>query len=260
MNPKSIHYTIGGRAVILFLLLCYHDSFAQTTSKENKLVLYAPLRTFFERNPTIIAVEVAPWRPYYHYLDIITKADSSNKINYFDLTFPGDIFLLEKNFGKWSLPDSIIAAAIDTKADGHDVSFKAVYDSIFLSITYYSYNKDEEDWDRIYTPVRPPIKPHKGIPALEKDLTRAIRGISPKERLTDSVFIFQAIIGSDSTVTITDQITSENKLYAKRLATVINHSYPWHPLLLDVRKMKCYTKIYVKINSNKTVTVAIKQP
>lgn len=259
--------TTMGKLVFTFLLIiCAHTSFAQKVITKHKLVLYPPLRAFFQQNPSIKEAEVSYnfRRPDIRVLKITPLIDSLSKAEYFDLQFQGSLYLLQKKYGQWPLPESVILSAIDKNETGYDVAYKVVRDSIFLTLTYYHFPKDPsgEKWERVFEIPRTQdtLIYAPGTRALEKELAEAIAPISPEERLTDSVFIFRVVMGTDSCVTVYDQFTSENAAYAQKLAAAIDKSRPWCPFYHGGRKLKWYTKFYVKINSDKTVKWDIGQP
>jgi hypothetical protein len=242
---------------LLLFLACLNNSMAQEEKMENKLLFYSPLGDFFQQHPSLKEIEINNWKPGVYNLCFVIK-DSSLKREYFDLRFEGDKYLFEKKYRKWSFPDSLILPLIDKKADHYRASIKARYDSIFLKIVHY-YPREKEEW-YFFESIKDSIRYIKGMNTLEKELQTTIQHISPEERMTDSVFIFQAILKTDSTLTVDKQITSENETYAKALTAILNRSYPWKPYFHGGLKLNLYTRIYVKINNNKTVRVAIREP
>jgi hypothetical protein len=238
-------------------LTCLNNSIAQKEKVENKLLFYSPLRAFFQQHPSLKEIEINNWKPGVYTLGFVTK-DSILKREYFDLGFEGDKYLFEKKLGKWNFPDSLILPLIDKKAIHYNASVKARYDSIFLKLVHY-YPRGKDEW-YFFDVIKDSIRYLKGMNMLEKELQTSIQHISPEERLTDSVFIFNALLKKDSTLTLADQITSENETYAKALTAILNRSYPWKPYNHGGRNVHVYTRIYIKINNNKTVRVAIREP
>ena len=230
---------------------------AQEEKVKNKLLFYSPLGAFFQQHPSLKEIEINNWKPGAYTLGFATK-DSLLKWEYFNLGFEGDKYQFEKKFGKWNFPDSLILPLIDKKAIHYSASIKARHDSIFTKIVHY-YPKGTDEW-YFFESIKDTIGYMKGMNSLKKELQTSIQHISPEERMTDSVFIFTAILKTDSTLTVKDQITSENETYAKALTAALNRSYPWKPYNHGGRKLHCYTRIYIKINNNKTVQVAIRNP
>jgi hypothetical protein len=238
-------------------LACLNTSIAQEEKVKNKLWIYSPLRVFFQQHPSLKEIEISDWKPDAYTLGFATK-DSLLKWEYFDLGFEGDKYLFEKKFWKWNFPDSLILPLIDKKAIHYRASVKIRYDSIFLKLVQ-KYPRGKDEW-YFFEVVNDPIKYLKSMNMLEKELQTSIQHISPEERLTDSVFIFNALLKKDSTLTLGDQITSENETYAKALTAILNRSFPWKPYNRGGRNLTCYTRIYIKINNNKTVRVVIRNP
>ncbi len=242
---------------LLLFLACLNNSIAQEEKVENKLLFYSPLAAFFQQHPSLKEIEINNWKPGIYNLCFVTKDSTLNR-EYFNLGFEGDKYLFEKKFGKWNFPDSIILPLIDKKAIHYRAYVKARYDSIFCKLVHY-YPQGNDDWN-FFEVDKDPITYLKGMDNLEKKLQTSIRHISPEERLTDSVFVFKAILRTDGTLSKSEQITSENETYAKALAAVLNRSYPWKPYNHGGRNLHTYIWIYIKINNNKTVRVVIKDP
>jgi len=249
---------IGKILFTCFLFLAFLDnSIAQREKTKNKLLFYSPLRAFFKQHPSLKEIEINNWKPGVYALVFVTK-DSILKREYFDLSFEGDKYLFEKKIGKWNFPDSLILPLIDKKAISYTATVRARYDTIFLKIVHY-YPQGKDDWF-FFEKIKESIGYMKGIGTLEKELQTGIQDISPEERLTDSVFVFNVLYKTDSTITVANQITSENETYAKALTAILNKSYPWKPYIHGGIKLKLYTRIYIKINNNKTVRVVIRDP
>ncbi len=247
-----------GRSLFISLLFIasLHTGSAQTTKKNRKLLIYSPLRTFFQQNPSFKEVEIYRWEPRGCNRLTIKSTDSIVNREFFDLCFEGDKFLFEKKFGKWNLPDSLVASLIDHKADYWHATVNIRYDSVFIATTHEYYPKE----DYYFARIRDSIWYIKGMAALEKELQERIQHISAEEKLTDSVFVFTAILKKDSTITVDKQITSENKTYAKALTETLNKSYPWMPYMHGGMALSFYMRIYVRINEDRTVRVDLRQP
>lgn len=242
--------------ISLLLLVCFTNGIAQVTKKNKKVLIYSPLRTFFQQNPSLKEIEIYRWEPRGCNRISVKSTDSTINWQYFDLCFAGDKYLFEKKFGKWNFPDSLVNHLIDNKADYWHATVNIRYDSLFIATTHEYYSKEEFFFGRI----RDSIWYIKGIAALERELQAGIQHISAKEKLTDSVFFFTAILKKDSTITVDKQITSENKTYAKALTDVLNKSYPWKPYMHGGIRLKYYMRIYVRINENGTVKADFRQP
>jgi hypothetical protein len=242
---------------ISFLLVaCFNNGIAQKTKKNKKVLVYSPLRTFFQQNPSLKEIEIYRWEPGGCNRFTVKSTDSTLNRQYFDLCFEGDKYLFEKKFGKWNFPDSLITPLIDNKADYWHATVNIRYDSVFIATTHEYYSKEEFFFGRI----RDSIWYIKGIAALEKELQAGIQHISAEEKLTDSVFYFTAILKKDSTITVEKQITSENETYAKAITKVLNRSYPWKPYMHGGMRLKYYMRIYIRINEDRTVRVDYRQP
>jgi hypothetical protein len=178
------------------------------------------------------------------------------KNEYYELDFEGDKYLFEKKFGKWSFPDSLISSLIDKKAGTHHVTCNVRQDSIFAKISLTYYDPDELVFERIQDSVFY----IKGMQSLGKELQASIQDISSANKLTDSVFIFRAILRRDSTLKVDKQVVSDNEAVAKAFTATLNKSYPWKPYIHGGIKLNFYATIYIKINNDATVSAAIKQP
>lgn len=248
---------MGKSLLISLLLLTFlNKSYSQITKENKKLFLYSPLRTFFQQDPSLTEIEIYKWEPRGCNTLNIKSADTTLRQHSFDLCFEGDKYLFEKKFGKWNFPDSLITPLIDKKTDDYHITINIRYDSIFVK-TVHTYYPGEDSY---FFKIRDSIWYIKGMVTLEKELQAGIKNISSEERLTDSVFYFTAILARDSTITVDKQITSENKTYAKALTKVLNKSFPWQPFIHGGIKLKFYLRIYIKINEDKSVRAAIRQP
>jgi hypothetical protein len=87
-NTKRIHpvfsmpvYTMTAKLLITsFILLgCLNNSLAQRVREKNKLLIYPPLREFFQRNPSLQQIEISNWRQGGNRMKVVTKADGTQK-------------------------------------------------------------------------------------------------------------------------------------------------------------------------------------
>jgi len=224
-------------------------------------------KSFFEKNPHIQKITVGYKREIPVYFSLYFKKDQLNAASgyelpdeYYNLEFAGDKYMFAKNYGTFHIPPTP-ASAVDFIAGTSSLKCKVYYDletsgekdSIVYTISRYCCSEDVTDND-FYNRKRRFGAWYKG------NLSELAKSIESRYDPTlhsavgDSILVFKGLAFYNLTdiSLISGPPTPFSDFIQKEL---LNSGKLWVPAIMDGRDIKSYLKIYIKLNSDKSITI-----
>lgn len=224
---------------------------------------------FFKRNPVVDSINFSGTSVVYVYLkttwqDTAYKASSTNNYNWYDLNFIGDKYFFEKKYGVFNLPTAEINKLVQNKcSDQYYIRGSVKPDSIKCNFEFQCplpKVKREDDNEIIFTKVETNSRYKKGVKGLQKDLETAYlsKRFSNHNEENEIPLLFNVIVdGKDSCLKRIELIEGEYSEFAQFILDELKRNCLWLPSMQSGRRVKSWVKIFVRLNKDKTITVAM---
>ncbi|MFT3845742.1 MAG: hypothetical protein QM725_11860 [Lacibacter sp.] len=224
---------------------------------------------FFKRNPVVDSLHFSGSGVIYVYLkttwqDTAYKASSTNNYNWYDLNFIGDKYFFETKYGVFKLPTTEINKLVQNKcSDQYYIRGSLNADSVKCKIEFYCpvpKNKTEDEDEIIFTKIEIISGYKNGIKALQNDLQTAFNNyhFSKKINPNKSAMLFEVLIDNkDSCLKRIELKEGEYSEFTQFIIDELRNNCSWTPSIQGGRPVKSYSKIFVRLNKDKTITVAM---
>ena len=244
-----------GIAFFLFLLLCQVNAQNRVQQTET-LVRHAPFQYFFKKHPSLKEIRFEK-NLQSDSLEIeMVEVDTSAiaAFNRFDLSKESDRYFYRKRFSPFVLPAALYTGLLHKEADVVQVSGTVRMDSIFFSIKQIFYPKDDEGG--LFFKIEQPHGYAKGLHVMAQQMEAELSHFSIQP--SDSTVMIRFILGKDGTLTrFTIEKGDPEDAYTKQLVALLQASGPWLPFETGGRKVKAYIRLFIRINPDKTYTLAM---
>lgn len=238
-------------------------SFVNTTSKD-----------FFTRNAVIQKVRFYVYADGTQHMDIYLKTiwqDTTYNNSYFNnyesynLSFTGDNFFFEKQYGRFSFPDKELATASLNKCSKPSlIKCTADADSIKCKLEFNCPVKKEvkagDEEEIIFTKVELLSGYKNGIKELQNKIEISYRNsnLFKLKRSFETALLFEIIIDNkDSCLKRIELKKGDYSEFAQFVMDELKTTCSWTPSLQGGRSVKSYTKIFIRLNKDNSITVAM---
>lgn len=193
---------------------------------------------------------------------VYTRNDSLNNLfRYLNFNFIGDSVLFEKFYGPLQFPDTEFEEFLKNKRfDTHNSVMTVSKDSVKIKSISYRIKKQKPKKDEIvFTKVEIYGGYKGGAIKLKAQIQKNFDAhFSGKEiQLKDSTFIFQAIIPSkDSCLQEVRVLYGEESFFKQFIIEQLYAACQWEPAYGGGRPVKAWRRIFVRLNSDRSITVA----
>jgi hypothetical protein len=254
---------------ILLLSFLFSNSsvFAQNNRKFDTAFSSISYANYFQKNSSIKKIEFYTYKDKSKYLEVFPKtiwqamgANYTNLKMYesYNFGFPGDIYLLEKKYGRIDLPEKEIVALIKkTCGEFYTIRGYITTDSIRLELSYTCTTDPEEKY---FEKVEIGVRYTGSVNRLKQQLEDAIKikNIVLTDNIEDSVLIFNTILDNkDSSLKRIELIEGKYSVFSQTMLETLIKSGPWLPPLQGGRPVRAYFKIFIRLQKDKAITVAI---
>jgi hypothetical protein len=240
------------------LLMFFAAAYGQVKKEKNSVLIYPQAKTFFLQNLHVKEIRFQTSLQEEIYVNVVEKGDADESgSNRFSFGFIGDLYLFEKKFGAFNFPFSYIRNQLDFKADRSSVTGYIRQDTVFFKIIN-EYASRNPSADKIWLKVEDTIALLQPLTVLEQQLAAAVRNVSPREKLFDSVFLFKLLLEKTGVISEVTTITGEGAAYAAAFMPVLKASGPWDPFETGGRGVRTRVLFYIRLNSDGSVTAAYK--
>lgn len=225
---------------------------------------------FFKRNPVVDTIRFFRYSDGAESIDIYKKtmqqdtsqnSFSSNYYKSYDLSFLGDRYFFEKKYGAFNFPIKEINLSVHNKcSDSFYVSGTIKQGFIKYEIQFYCpVKKDTSEDEMIFSKIEKLSGYKNGTKALQQHLQTAyIKNFTNKPRTQfDSALLFQVMIGKDSCLQKIELIEGKYSEFAEYIMNELKNACSWEPYIKDGRPTRSYSKIFVRLNKDNTITVAM---
>ena len=225
---------------------------------------------FFCINPVIDSIEVyersSGLKTLYVYVKSFDQDSSVQKrktsnYEYYDMDFLGDEYLFEKKYGKLNLPKYVMEYAL-TKSLNQSCRLQTVLgeDSIRCFVECYFPIKTGDDDDKIFTKVERGPKYVKGLQQLQNQIEAALKQKYPdgEKQPIDSVLIYKILVDrKDSCLLSIELEEGQYSSFAQIISDEVKSACSWTPADGGGRPITSHHKMFVRLNKNNSITVAI---
>lgn len=253
--------------ILIFVLLC-SPSFAQENQKFDTTFPNTSSIKYFQQNPPIKKVSfytgISESRSLSIYPKTIWQASENenyvNRNNYesFDLSFQGDLYLLGKKYGLINFPEKEINELVK-KTCGKKFSLRGIItpDSIHLQLTYNCITKPIDPEEKIFVKIEKERGYKGGVKKLKQHLEDEIKNknISLSKNIEDSVLIFTAVLSKDSSLLRLELIEGNYSAFSQAIMDFLIKPRTWLPTEAGGRPVKSYSKIFIRLHKDKSLTV-----
>lgn len=242
-------------------IITVDTSFVNTSSKD-----------FFDRNPVVKKVEFNIYSESIKYISIYLKTiwqDTTYKNSYFNnyesynLSFTGDSYFFEKQYGNFTLPEKEFTAVVLNRCSKpYSIKCAAYADSIKCKIEFNCPIKKEETYEDeiVFTKVEILSGYKKGIKELEKKIETSYRNskLFKQKKSVEAALLFDIIVDNkDSCLKRIELKRGSYSHFAQFIIDELMTSCEWTPSIQGGRPVKSFTKIFVLLNKDRTITIAM---
>lgn len=241
------------------LFLCFNALPAQAQDKTvqtEKLVIYTPLKQFFEKHGTLKEIRFSKeWPTDSLELDMIER-DSSlvPAFNHFHLAEESDRYFYLKRFEPFSIPQSLYEQWIDRKADLTHISGTIRKDSIFFTLRHTYFKRDEDE--KIFIKIESKWGHPKGLHVLARELEAKLSCFNVPAN--DSTLQIKYLLERNGSLSF-QKVEKENaeSPYVQEVLNAVQESGSWIPFETGGFKARRYVELFIRINRDKTYTIAM---
>lgn len=260
------------RICFLFLFAVSLTSSAQKMQIVDTCFVNTSSKDFFTRNPVIEKVQFNIYADSVNYISVYPKTiwqDTTYKNSYFNnyesynLSFIGDRYFFEKQYGKFTLPVKELAAAslnrcslpsyINCTADAGSIKCRLEFNC--------PVKKEEEDEDEmVFTKVEVLSGYKNGIKELQKKIENSYRNNSQfkQKQPVETAILFDIIVDNkDSCLKRIELKRGSYSPFAQFIMDELKTSCSWTPSEQGGRPVKSYSKIFIRLNKDNSITVAM---
>ncbi|MEQ1798537.1 MAG: hypothetical protein ABL872_11340 [Lacibacter sp.] len=258
------------RIYFLLLFAVSLNSSAQNTQIVDTSFVNTSSKDFFTRNPVIEKVQFNIYADSVNYISVYPKTiwqDTTYKNSYFnnyesyDLSFIGDSYFFEKKYGRFPSPNKELAAAsLNRCSKPSFIKCAADADSIKCRLEFNCPVKKEEIDEMVFTKVEILSGYKNGIKELQKKIETSYRNGSlfKKNRPVETALLFDIIIDNkDSCLKRIELKRGNYSPFAQFIMDELKTSCSWTPSEQGGRPVKSYTKIFIRLNKDNSITVAM---
>ncbi|RXK59404.1 hypothetical protein ESA94_14825 [Lacibacter luteus] len=249
-------YSLIGNAQLITI----DTFFANTSSKQ-----------FFKQNTLVEKISFSNYADGSKHIDVYRKgiwqADSynysiPNSYESYDLNFIGDNYFFQKKYGTIRFPDREIDSLSKNKCSEFPYVRGIIYpDSIRCKIEFQCPVEIKNDSDEIvFTKVEVPWGYEGGVKALQQKIQSAYQNkyVKSQHSSADSAFLFSILVDSKSSCLLRIELTQGNySSFAQFFIDELRTACQWKPNLQGGRAVRSFTKVFVRLNKNQTITVAM---
>lgn len=190
-----------------------------------------------------------------------TKKSRTSEREYFDMDFLGDEYLFEKKYGKLNLPTNVMQYAL-TRSRNLNCGLQTILkgDSIRCFVECYFQIKTGDDEDKIFTKVERGPKYVKGLQQLQNQIEAALKQKYPdgEKQPIDSVLIYKILVDrKDSCLLSIELEEGQYSSFAQIISDEVKSACSWTPADGGGRPITSHHKMFVRLNKNNSITVAI---
>jgi len=261
------------RIYFLLLFVVSLTSSAQKTQIVDTSFVNNSSKDFFTRNPIIEKVQFAIYSESTKYVSVYSrtvwedttfrKASSFKNYESYNLSFIGDSYFFEKQYGKFTLPDKELAAAsLNRCGQVYFIKCTADTDSIKCRLEFNCpVTKEETDEDEmIFIKVEVLWGYKNGIKELQKKIENSYRNNSlfKQNRPVETALLFDIIVDNkDSCLKRIELKRGSYSPFAQFIMDELKTACSWTPSEQGGRPVKSYTKIFIRLHKDNSITVAM---
>ncbi len=262
------------RICFLLLFAVSLTSSAQKTQIVDTSFVNTSSKGFFIRNPVIEKVRFYTYASRTKSIDVYPKTIwqdtayknwSINNYESYNLHFTGDSYFFEKKYGTFNFPDKeIVAASLNKCSKPYYIKCSADADSIKCKLEFtcpLKKEKKEGDEDEIiFTKIETLSGYKNGIKELQKKIESSYRKSNwlKQKPTVDSAFLFAIIIDNKDSCLKRIELTEGNySPFAQFIIEELKTACSWIPSQQGGRPVKSYSKIFIRLNKDNSITVAM---
>ena len=266
-------------ACLIFLTLVSLGTAAQKNQVFDTSFLTSSSKQFFNNNPVVNKIEYHLWasgsRTMYVYpktiwLDSTYIKTGFDNYEYYDFNFLGDRYLFEKKYSSLKLPEREMNIVLKKSCNQYSyLNVIADADCTRCVLEYYCPTKketdtikkdDNEEEEKVFIKVENKSGYKKGMKDLAHQMETAFKkkyAYNEKHPI-DSALIFKILIDNrDSCLKRIELITGGYTSFTQIIMDELKNSCSWTPSLQGGRPVKSYSKIFVRLNKDRSITAAI---
>lgn len=239
----------------VFCVLLCGPAAAQKVITIKQLVVYHPIKEFFERNKEVRAVHFSqPWKDAAFELEVVKDSlPLLPNLNAFQLRNPGDRYFFETEYGRFHLPDSLYERFRQKMKGWVDVSGTVRQDSVFFTFEQTVYSNEDE---KVFIKIESRKDYEGGLHLFAKELENALACLPVP--ITDSVLLFWTFLDKNRKMTVREvRLGDGTSVYTNAVRKYINASDSWIPYEKDGHYMRSYQRLYIRRYADGSYRVAM---
>ncbi len=240
---------------ILLFISCV--SKAQKMIIFDTIVVHPEIGTFLKKNPQI--ENFTFWPGYISFKTKKVWCDTSynlvcNDYVFFNLNFPGDVYLLNKYYSSVKIPTEIFSILEKKTCDQYyHIETKAHNDSVFYNLKYEC--EKDTDENLYFQKVEINTRYITSLNTLERKIeARLSQNLTLNPTLEDSVVLIEAFLkAKDSSLLNLKIIEGNYTEFSQKVMEELKVKKMWLPSLAGGRPVNSYFKLFFRIDKNKKV-------
>ena len=242
------------KAQLITIDTCFANNSSKQFFEQNRLVDKVFFSIYSDGSQHIQVYRRGIWQ------DTSFNFSVPNDYESYDLNFIGDNYFFLKKYGALNFPDKELASVSKNKCSKFSYARGYIYpDSIRCKIEFRCPVETKSDSDEIvFTKVEVLWGYRNGVKALQNKIQAAYlkSPLSNQKILADSAFMFSIVIDRKDSCLIRIELTKGNySPIAQFLIDELRAACEWTPSMQGGRLVRSYSKIFIRLNRDRSILV-----